>query len=75
MSAGAGRRRRRRPPAPPHPAPPPSRRSDVDKVDEVMDEVNEQMATAQEISNAISQPIGGQLFDEVRAARTVPRAR
>ena len=31
-----------------------------------MDEIREQMDVAAEINEAISQPLGGELFDEVR---------
>jgi charged multivesicular body protein 4A/B len=36
----------------------------VDTVDNIMDDIQEEMATADEIGRAISQPIGGQLYDE-----------
>mmetsp|Transcript_27009 Transcript_27009/g.86831 ORF Transcript_27009/g.86831 Transcript_27009/m.86831 type:complete len:239 (-) Transcript_27009:159-875(-) len=36
----------------------------VDRVDDIMDDINEQMATADEISNAISQPVGSEMFDD-----------
>ncbi|KAJ3019763.1 UNVERIFIED_CONTAM: ESCRT-III subunit protein snf7 [Siphonaria sp. JEL0065] len=37
---------------------------DVDKVEETMDEINEQMGLANEISEAIARPIGGAEFDD-----------
>ena len=37
----------------------------IDKVDETMDEIREQMDLANDVSNAISEPLGDQgLFDE-----------
>eukprot|EP01115_Flamella_aegyptia_P004861 TRINITY_DN20675_c0_g1_i1.p1 TRINITY_DN20675_c0_g1~~TRINITY_DN20675_c0_g1_i1.p1 ORF type:complete len:216 (+),score=63.96 TRINITY_DN20675_c0_g1_i1:53-700(+) len=36
----------------------------IDKVDDTMDEIREQMDIANEISDAISQPLGGETFDE-----------
>ena len=36
----------------------------VDQVDDTMDEIREQMEVANEISDAISQPLGGELFDD-----------
>uniref|UniRef100_M4BS41 Uncharacterized protein n=1 Tax=Hyaloperonospora arabidopsidis (strain Emoy2) TaxID=559515 RepID=M4BS41_HYAAE len=36
----------------------------VDKVDNIMDDIQEEMATADEIGRAISQPLGSQLYDE-----------
>ncbi|CAI5710155.1 unnamed protein product [Hyaloperonospora brassicae] len=36
----------------------------VDKVDNIMDEIQEEMATADEIGRAISQPLGSQLYDD-----------
>ncbi|KAI9917175.1 hypothetical protein PsorP6_013346 [Peronosclerospora sorghi] len=36
----------------------------VDKVDTIMDDIQEEMATADEIGRAISQPLGSQLYDE-----------
>lgn len=38
---------------------------DVNKVDETMDEIRDQMDIANEISDAISQPLGGETYDEV----------
>lgn len=37
-----------------------------------MDEVNEQMSLADEVSNAIAQPVGGQMFDDVRIRAPPP---
>lgn len=43
-------------------------RRDIDKVDELMQDMTEQQELAQEISDAISKPVGfGEEFDEVRA--------
>lgn len=40
---------------------------DIDKVDELMQDITEQQELAQEISDAISKPVGfGEEFDEVR---------
>lgn len=36
----------------------------VDKVDNIMDDIQEEMATADEIGRAISQPLGSQLYDD-----------
>ncbi|RLN94534.1 hypothetical protein BBJ28_00006616 [Nothophytophthora sp. Chile5] len=36
----------------------------VDTVDNIMDDIQEEMATADEIGNAISQPLGSQLYDD-----------
>jgi len=36
----------------------------IDQVDDTMDEIREQMDIANEINDAISQPLGGELFDE-----------
>jgi len=36
----------------------------VDKVDDVMDEIREQMDVAKEIEDAISQPLIGELYDD-----------
>mmetsp|Transcript_22379 Transcript_22379/g.38220 ORF Transcript_22379/g.38220 Transcript_22379/m.38220 type:complete len:216 (-) Transcript_22379:97-744(-) len=36
----------------------------VEQVDDTMDEIREQMDVAAEINEAISQPLGGELFDE-----------
>lgn len=36
----------------------------VDKVDNIMDNIQEEMATADEIGRAISQPLGSQLYDD-----------
>ena len=36
----------------------------VEDTDELMDDINEELAAADEISNAVSQPIGGDMFDE-----------
>lgn len=39
---------------------------DVDKIDDLMQDINEQQDVAQEISDAISRPVGfGEEFDEV----------
>lgn len=39
---------------------------DIDKVDELMQDITEQQELAQEISDAISKPVGfGEEFDEV----------
>jgi len=37
---------------------------DIDKVDDVMDEIQDQMSIANEISDAISQPLAGNTIDE-----------
>jgi len=37
---------------------------DVDKVDDTMEEIREQMDIANEISDAIAQPLGGEVFDD-----------
>ena len=37
----------------------------VDQVDDTMDEIREQMEVAAEINDAISQPLGGEMYDEV----------
>jgi len=37
---------------------------DVDTVDNIMDDIQEEMATADEIGNAISQPLGNALYDD-----------
>jgi charged multivesicular body protein 4A/B len=37
----------------------------VEQVDDTMDEIREQMEVAAEINDAISQPLGGELYDEV----------
>lgn len=40
---------------------------DIDKVDELMQDITEQQELAQEISDAISKPVGfGEEFDEVK---------
>ena len=40
---------------------------DIDKVDDLMQDITEQQELAQEISDAISKPVGfGEEFDEVR---------
>ena len=36
----------------------------VDQVDDTMDEIREQMEVANEITDAIAQPLGGELYDE-----------
>lgn len=36
----------------------------VDTVDDIMDDIQEEMATADEIGRAISQPLGSQLYDD-----------
>jgi len=36
----------------------------IDNVDETMDEIREQMDIANEINDAISQPLGGEVFDD-----------
>lgn len=36
----------------------------VDTVDNIMDDIQEEMATADEISRAISQPVGTELYDD-----------
>eukprot|EP01116_Phalansterium_solitarium_P003312 TRINITY_DN14137_c0_g1_i1.p1 TRINITY_DN14137_c0_g1~~TRINITY_DN14137_c0_g1_i1.p1 ORF type:complete len:221 (+),score=31.18 TRINITY_DN14137_c0_g1_i1:143-805(+) len=36
----------------------------IDQVDDVMDDIREQMDLATEISDAISQPLGGEVYDE-----------
>ena len=38
----------------------------VDQVDDTMDEIREQMEVAEEIETAIAQPLGGEVFDDVR---------
>jgi charged multivesicular body protein 4 len=38
----------------------------IDDVDNTMEEIQEQMDIASEISTAISQPIGGSIYDDVR---------
>lgn len=43
------------------------RRRNVEKVDDIMDDINEEMAVADEISNAIGQPVGSTMFDDVRS--------
>lgn len=44
----------------------PSYSRDIDKVDELMQDITEQQELAQEISDAISKPVGfGEEFDEV----------
>ena len=41
---------------------------DIDKVDDLMQDITEQQEVAQEISDAISKPVGfGEEFDEVRS--------
>jgi len=37
---------------------------DIDSVEDTMDEIREQMDLANEISDAISQPLGGEVFDD-----------
>lgn len=37
---------------------------DVDKVDDTMDDIQEEMATAEEIGRAISQPLGSAIYDD-----------
>ena len=39
--------------------------TNIDKVDDTMDEIREQMDIANEINDAISQPLGGETYDEV----------
>lgn len=47
----------------------PSYFRDIDKVDELMQDITEQQELAQEISDAISKPVGfGEEFDEVGEA-------
>lgn len=42
---------------------------DIDKVDDLMQDITEQQELAQEISDAISKPVGfGEEFDEVSEA-------
>ncbi|KAN0035127.1 hypothetical protein ACTA71_004386 [Dictyostelium dimigraforme] len=41
----------------------------IDKVDDVIEEIQEQMEIHEEISNAISQPLGGQVEDEEELLR------
>lgn len=44
---------------------------DIDKVDDLMQDITEQQELAQEISDAISRPVGfGEDFDEVGVCRT-----
>lgn len=46
---------------------------DIDKVDELMQDITEQQELAQEISDAISKPVGfGEEFDEVPWIPLVP---
>eukprot|EP01104_Vermistella_antarctica_P018977 TRINITY_DN7235_c0_g1_i1.p1 TRINITY_DN7235_c0_g1~~TRINITY_DN7235_c0_g1_i1.p1 ORF type:complete len:219 (+),score=82.64 TRINITY_DN7235_c0_g1_i1:218-874(+) len=40
------------------------RNMSIDDVDDIMDDIREQMDVAEEISNAISQPLGTDMFDE-----------
>lgn len=50
----------------------PSYFRDIDKVDELMQDITEQQELAQEISDAISKPVGfGEEFDEVGEALQV----
>lgn len=45
---------------------------DIDKVDDLMQDITEQQELAQEISDAISKPVGfGEEFDEVSLNRAL----
>lgn len=47
---------------------------DIDKVDDLMQDITEQQELAQEISDAISKPVGfGEEFDEVSEAFKLER--
>uniref|UniRef100_A0A7S3D4N0 Uncharacterized protein n=1 Tax=Palpitomonas bilix TaxID=652834 RepID=A0A7S3D4N0_9EUKA len=44
----------------------------VENVEDVMDEIRDQMDVANEVSEAISQPLGGEMIDEVRCHLLAP---